>query len=186
LNPFLTLKYDTNGFNLDELDVINKPAYVIPSSSLRLQLTETDPKIRLRILFTAIPYAFFNRDDWEDLSRGLTWSETDVSQGETIRLIGYQCTAQERLDAMNRCIHHLVMDLPVPMKLALQEKRNRFKPGVTIRNLFLCENDVDNADDDDDDLAGHVEAGVGADDFDFQVDEGLQDEDMAAMELLVR
>jgi hypothetical protein len=43
VNLFVTLKYDSNALNLDELDVvINKPAYVIPASTLRSQTDETE------------------------------------------------------------------------------------------------------------------------------------------------
>jgi hypothetical protein len=126
----MTLKYDSNAFNLDELDVINKPAYVIiPISTLRSQLVETDPLIRKQMLFTAIPFAFFHRDDWEDLSQGLTWSETEVSVGESKRLITYKCTKRQRAEAMALCVSSLVRTLPVPLKGKLEQFKDLFDGG---------------------------------------------------------
>jgi hypothetical protein len=43
MNLFVTLKYDSNALNLDELDVVlSKPAYVISASTLRSQTDETE------------------------------------------------------------------------------------------------------------------------------------------------
>lgn len=136
LNPFPTLKYDSNNFNLDELDVINKPAFVIPSSTLRTQLVETNSSIRIRILFTAVPFAFIHRDDWDDLSRGITWSETQVSEGESLRLIPYRCTKLLRDRTMALCINALDMEVAVPHKNTLERIKNRFYSNPSIDNAI--------------------------------------------------
>lgn len=155
LNPFMTLKYDSQAFNFDELDVINKPAYVIPISTLRSQMVETDRLIRKQILFTAIPFAFFHRDDWEDLSRGLTWSETEVSVGESKRLITYKCTKRQRTEAMALCLSSLASTLPVPLKGQLELFRDLFEGGVCIHtalddNTSLHSDDIVEEEDDTD------------------------------------
>jgi hypothetical protein len=181
LNPFLTLKYDTDGFNLDELDVVNKPAYVIPISTLRTQLVETNPRTRKRILFTAIPYAFFHRDDWQDLSRGLTWSETEVLEGESKRLIGYRCDDDDRNTAMDRCTRFLIPDLAVPEKETLQWSLDRFLLGESVVDIFSEEDIEENRDDEDDN-----DLDPERDEFDFAVDEGLDTNDITAIDALVR
>lgn len=173
MNPFITLKYDSNSFNLDELDVINKPAYVIPASTLRSQALETDPNIRSRILFVSIPYAFYNRDDWEDLSRGLTWSETEVSQGERQRLIAYRCTREDRAHAMIECIRHLEMLQPVPKKNILKEYRQNFSVGLNIEDIMTIHNSSSSDEEEEDTDEEH--------DFNFQCDEGLDHSDVALM-----
>jgi hypothetical protein len=137
LIPFMTLKYDSNSLNLDELDVINKPAYVIPISTLRSQLVETDRLIRKQTLFTAIPFAFLQRDDWEDLSRGLTWSETEVSVGESKRLITYKCTKRQRAEAMALCVSSLAITLPVPLKGRLVHYEDIFDGGGQFTLHFM-------------------------------------------------
>lgn len=158
----MTLKYDSNAFNFDELDVINKPAYVIPISTLRSQLIETDPSIRKQILFTAIPFAFFHRDDWEDLSRGLTWSETEVSVGESKRLITYKCTKRQRAEAMALCLSSISTTLPVPLKGQLEHFRDIFDGGVSIHTALddttLQSDDIDEAYDSDE---NDVDDGMG-------------------------
>jgi hypothetical protein len=176
----LTIKYDTNGFNLDELEVMKSPAYVIPISTLRSQLVETNLSTRLRILFTAIPYAFFHRDDWQDLSRGLTWSETEVFEGESKRLIGYLCDDDLRRVAMRKCTRYLVPDLPVPDKDDLQDYRERFILGHNLLDIFSNEENYENPDHEDNDEDPEV------DEFDFGVDEGLDVQDLTAIDMLVR
>jgi hypothetical protein len=171
MNPFLTLKYDSNAFNLDELDVINKPAYVIPASSLRSQALETDPHMRRRILFVSIPYAFYNRDDWEDLSRGLTWSETEVSQGERQRLIAYRCTREDRARAMIECIRHLEMLLPDE----LTHYRQSFSAGLNIEDIMTSHHRNHDSSSDEENAAEEEE------EFNFQRDEGLDNSDVDIM-----
>jgi hypothetical protein len=170
MNPFVTLKYDSNAFNLDELDVINKPAYVIPASTLRSQAYETEEHLRRRMLFVAIPYAFFNRDDWEDLSRGLTWSETEVSQGERQRLIAYRCTGADRARAMLECVRYLEKLMPVPKKDSLAEYRERYSSGYNIESIMSSHRREENITDMPED-----------EEFNFQCDEGMDSGDVDLM-----
>ena len=178
LNPFMTLKYDSNSFNLDELDVINKPAYVIPISTLRAQLVEMDPLIRRQILFTAIPFAFFHRDDWEDLSRGLTWSETEVSVGESKRLITYKCTKRQRAEAMALCVSSLAITLPVPLKGKLVHYKDTFDGGVSIRNALHDDSDQHDDEDEDSNAEDRDEEEHG------NADDGISDLDLRLMNSL--
>jgi hypothetical protein len=114
LNPFMTIQYDSNAFNLDPLDDINRPAYVLPLSTLRSHALLVDERLRRDVMFTAIPYAFFNRDDWDNLSVGLTWTETEVAKGETKRLVPYQCSESRRSKVIKLCSRSMLQDPPDP------------------------------------------------------------------------
>ena len=112
LDPFPNFKYDQDCYHLQHVESILRPAFVIPVSCTRSSLIEPFWNERKHVLFTAIPYAFFYRDDWDNLDKGLTWSETEVSMGENRRALKYKTTLQER-DAMTAlCIS--VLDMPNP------------------------------------------------------------------------
>ena len=89
LDPFPLLKYSTSPAFIDEIDVINKPAFVVPTSGLRSDSIESNRNLRRNIFFTALPYSFIDRNNWSDLNRGAAWADTEVSQGESMRLISY-------------------------------------------------------------------------------------------------
>jgi hypothetical protein len=77
-----------------------------------------------------------SQGDWEDLSRGLTWSETEVSQGERQRLIAYRCTGADRARAMLECVRYLEKLMPVPKKNSLAEYRERYSSGYNIESIM--------------------------------------------------
>ena len=105
LDPFPLLKYSTSPAFIDEIDVINKPAFVVPTSGLRSDSIESNRNLRRNIFFTALlPYSFIDRNNRSDLNRGAAWADTEVSQGESMRLISYVLPPEnKREEIINIC-----------------------------------------------------------------------------------
>ena len=104
LDPFPILKYCNSPACIDEIDVVNKPAFVVPSSGLRTDSIESNVNLRKRIYFTALPYSFIDRSDWDDLNRGAAWADTEVAKGESLRLISYVLPPEnKRMEIINIC-----------------------------------------------------------------------------------
>jgi hypothetical protein len=133
------------------------------SNTITCMVSETEDNLRRRMLFVAIPYAFFNRDDWEDLSRGLPWSETEVSQGERQR-----CTGADRVRAMLECVRYLEKLIPVPKKDSLA-RCERYSSGYSIESIMTSHRREDIADMPEDK------------EFNFQCDEGMDSGDVDLM-----
>jgi hypothetical protein len=97
------------------------------------------------------------------MTRGLTWSETEVSQGERQSLIAYRCTGADRARAMLESVRYLEKLMPVPKKDALAEYRERYSSGYNIESIMAShrreENIADIPEDDEE--------------FNFQCDEGM-------------
>ena len=104
MDPFPIIKYSSSPCFLDEIDVINKPAFVVPMSGLRTDSIESNLVVRKKINFTVLPYSFIDRSNWEDLNRGTAWADTEVAKGESLRLISYLLPPESRrLEIINLC-----------------------------------------------------------------------------------
>jgi hypothetical protein len=90
-------------------------------------------------------FALFHLDDLEDLSRGLTWSETEVSVGESKRLTTLKCTKRQRAEAMPLYVSSLVSTLPVPFKGKLEQFKDLFDGRASI--YTAVDDDTSNNDD---------------------------------------
>lgn len=136
----------------------------------------TNEAIRRNILFTAIPYAFFHRDDWDDLSRGLTWSELEVAGGESKRLVPYLCSAAKRKEVLVTCHKGINLPKAAPGYHFMKLHRDRDERDATyMENLVLGMNASD-----EENYSGNSENDIEEDDldqdegeFNFEDEEGM-------------
>jgi hypothetical protein len=112
-------------------------------------MNQSAATIRAQSQFSSIPYAFFNRDDWNDLDRGVTWSETEVSEGEDQRFIRYQVNGME--EERNAALDKIYQNVNLPKGLdhdKIEELRDEFN---MIGHDDHNDDDDDNSDSDDHD-----------------------------------
>jgi hypothetical protein len=117
--------------------------------------------------------------DWEDLSRGLTWSETEVSQGERQRLIAYRCTSSDRTRAMLECVRYLEKLLPVPKKDTLNQYSENYSSGHAIENIMNSHSQIKNTGDKEEEEENSEDDEE--DEFNIHCDEGLESADVEVM-----
>jgi hypothetical protein len=57
--------------------------------------------------FTAIPYAFIDRRDWNDIRRGVSYAETEMQVGESKRRVPFLTNSSKfRNDILKNNIYH--------------------------------------------------------------------------------
>ena len=95
LNPFPTIKYSILPrtkrvvYSTDDLSKISRPAMVISETAITSNHYLDNHADIQRVRFTAIPFAFLDRRDWNDIRRGVTSAETEMKVGESKRRIPF-------------------------------------------------------------------------------------------------
>ena len=95
LNPFPTIKYSILPrtkwvvYSTDDLSILSRPAMVISETAITSNHYLDSHADIQRVRFTAIPFAFLDRRDWNDIRRGVTSAETEMQVGESKRRIPF-------------------------------------------------------------------------------------------------
>ena len=76
-------------YSTDDLSKISRPAMVISETAITSNHYLDNHADIQRVRFTAIPFAFLDRRDWNDIRRGVTSAETEMKVGESKRRIPF-------------------------------------------------------------------------------------------------
>jgi hypothetical protein len=155
LNPFPTVKYEmlhrTKGRNsnrskaemvyiCDSVFKISRPAFVIPVTIASSQSLLFEKGQLESAEFNAVPYAFFDRSGWSDIRRGITMAETELKQGEKLRLLPLLThSSATRNDILNKVVFKYV-DLPANTRI----------PVAGIRTIAVVDDDGESDEEDED------------------------------------
>ena len=113
LNPFPTLKYNILQrsklivYSTDDLSKILRPAMVTPENAVTSNHYLHQKADIEMARFTAIPFAFLDRRDWNDIRRGVTDAETEMQVGESKRRIPFLTNCSLfRNEVLRKTIYH--------------------------------------------------------------------------------